>query len=99
MHEKQEIEHELVARRYWLEPVNEALPDELELCSERTAIPLCNVIDWEEASNFHEDVEDITAVRLPYDTKFVNIPFSKFHGIMTRYRKNGRDANRWTRFN
>ena len=94
MQNKPEIEHEMVANRYWLE-VNEGLNTQ-ELKIVRTAIPLCNVIDWEEINDLHKDAPILTAVVLPYETKFVDIPFDKFHRTMKNYRKNGREQRRWS---
>ena len=94
----QKIEHEIVAKRYWLE-AEEHSPDIVELKECLTAIPLCNVIDWEELQEFHDEAPNLTAVMLPTETKFIGIPFKKFHGIMKKYRQNGREERRWIRFN
>ncbi len=95
------IEHELVAKRFYI-LADETIPEIQELHSVNTAIPLCNVIDWEGVSNdWHEEapVSEMTAVIMPYETKFIHIPFKQFHGIMKRYRQNGRDHARWSKSN
>lgn len=94
MQSKQEIEHEIVADRYWVEVDEQLNTQQLKVV--RTAIPLCNVIDWEEINDLHEDAPTLTAVVLPYETKFVNISFDRFHKTMKNYRKNGRDQKRWS---
>jgi len=99
--EQERIEHELVAKRYYIVD-DPNLPEIQELESITTAIPLCNVIDWEEvASDWHEDapIKDMTVVIMPYETKYVHIPFNQFHKIMRRYRENGRNERRWSSLN
>ena len=91
--EQDKIEHELVAKRYYIAQ-DENVPEIQDLYSVNTAIPLCNVIDWEGvAEGWHEEapVKEMTAVIMPYETKFIHIPFKQFHNIMRRYRKNGQD--------
>lgn len=99
--EQEKIKHELVAKRFYLLE-DETLPEIKELHSVSTAIPLCNVIDWEGVTeDWHEDapVKEMTAVIMPYETKFVHIPFQQFHKIMKRYREDGRAQSRWSKLN
>ena len=99
--EQGKIEHELVAKRWYLVQ-DPTIPEIMELQSIRSAIPLRNVIDWEECDpEWHEDAptERITAVVMPYETKFVEIPFNDFHNIMRRYRQHERGEARWPRVN
>tara|TARA_R110000751_G_scaffold8281_2_gene33071 strand:+ start:1539 stop:1844 length:306 start_codon:yes stop_codon:yes gene_type:complete len=101
MQEEQEIKHELVAKRYYI-TVDEEIPEILNLNTIPTALPLRNVVDWEQCDpQWHEDApnENITAVVLPYETKFVEIPFKKFTRIMRQFRKHERNENKWSRFN
>ena len=98
---QEKIEHEIVAKRYYI-VVDENLPEIQELQTVTTAIPLCNVIDWESvAPDWHIEapIDKMTAVIMPYETKIVHIPFRQFHNIMRTYRENGRRETRWSKFN
>lgn len=99
--EQEKIEHELVAKRFYILQ-DENVPEIQDLHSVPTAIPLCNVVDWEGVTDdWHEEapVSEMTAVIMPYETKFVHIPFKQFHNIMRRYRANGRAQTRWSKLN
>lgn len=77
---QEKIEHELMAKRYYITQ-DEHLPEIQELHSVNTAVPLCNVIDWEGVTHdWHVDapISEMTAVIMPYETKFINIPLSSF---------------------
>lgn len=97
---QEKINHEIVARRYFLIP-NDAMPNFPELGSVMTALPLYNVIDWEEVEeDWHESAPDgLTAVVFPYETKIVDVPFRKFHSMITHYKNNERRERKWSRFN
>ncbi len=99
--EQEKIEHEITAKRFYILQ-DENIPEVKDLQSVTTAIPLCNVIDWEGVTNdWHEDAptREMTAVIMPYETKFVHIPFNQFHNIMRKYRENGRSQIRWSKLN
>ena len=99
--EQGKIEHEIIAKRYYI-VTDENLPEIQTLCSVATAVPLCNVIDWEAVTqDWHNEapVKEMTAVIMPYETKFIHIPFKQFHKMMRRYREYGRTEKRWAGLN